>query len=571
MGGGLLNIISYGNQNVILNGNPSKTFFKTVYSKYTNFGMQKFRIDYEGLRSLKLNEDTQLTFKIPRNGDLLMDAFLVFNLPDIWSTMIPPKGDLENENSYTKWKNYEFRWIEHIGTNAIRRVRCLIGGQVIQEFSGEYIKNMAERDFDKSKKDLFHQMIGHDIELYKPENAFGRPSRYPNSYYIATTPTNPLGMSNPSIPGRTIYVPLHFWFMNSPKMSLPMVSLQYNEVTIEVTMRPIRELFTINDVTAINFENNPVQPNFVKEAHSFYRFIQPPPSNFLLESDYKNKVTSWNADIHLVSTFGFVTEEESKVFAKEEQSYLIKTVKEDTVQQITGTNRYRLDSNSLSSNWMWFFRRNDCYQRNQWSNYSNWKYTDKLPYDLVEARTDTYVANSYAFGPGLDFYKPIGDDKIINKGVDRLVNQNFTCPYFTNENRKNIMTKFSIILDGKYREVDFESGVYSFIDKYNYSKGHSNPGLYGYSFSLNTSPQELQPSGAINLSRFKTIELEFSTILPEINPGSSFNTICDEEGTLIGVEQTGSLYQYDYSLFFTEERYNVLRVKSGYAALLYAQ
>ena len=55
MGGGLLNIISYGNQNVILNGNPSKTFFKTVYSKYTNFGMQKFRIDYEGLRSLKLN------------------------------------------------------------------------------------------------------------------------------------------------------------------------------------------------------------------------------------------------------------------------------------------------------------------------------------------------------------------------------------------------------------------------------------------------------------------------------------------------------------------------------------
>ena len=30
MTGGLLNIVSYGNQNVILNGNPKKTFFKAT-------------------------------------------------------------------------------------------------------------------------------------------------------------------------------------------------------------------------------------------------------------------------------------------------------------------------------------------------------------------------------------------------------------------------------------------------------------------------------------------------------------------------------------------------------------
>ena len=48
MAGGLLNIISQGSANVILTGNPSKTFFKTTYSKYTNFGMQKFRLDFDG-------------------------------------------------------------------------------------------------------------------------------------------------------------------------------------------------------------------------------------------------------------------------------------------------------------------------------------------------------------------------------------------------------------------------------------------------------------------------------------------------------------------------------------------
>ena len=46
MAGGLLSLISEGQQSIILYGNPSKTFFKSTYSKITNFGMQKFRVDY---------------------------------------------------------------------------------------------------------------------------------------------------------------------------------------------------------------------------------------------------------------------------------------------------------------------------------------------------------------------------------------------------------------------------------------------------------------------------------------------------------------------------------------------
>ena len=57
MAGGLLNIISSGNNNIFLTGNPCKTFFKVTYVKYTNFGMQNFRIDYSGLRELRPSED----------------------------------------------------------------------------------------------------------------------------------------------------------------------------------------------------------------------------------------------------------------------------------------------------------------------------------------------------------------------------------------------------------------------------------------------------------------------------------------------------------------------------------
>ena len=64
MPGGLLNIISEGSNNVFLTGNPTKTFFNVTYSKYTNFGLQKFRIDYEGSRDLRTTTPSIFKFKI---------------------------------------------------------------------------------------------------------------------------------------------------------------------------------------------------------------------------------------------------------------------------------------------------------------------------------------------------------------------------------------------------------------------------------------------------------------------------------------------------------------------------
>ena len=91
MPGGLLNLIAVGQQNIILNGTPKKTFWKTSYSKYTNFGMQKFRLDFNGSRKLRLNDRSTFTFKYPRYGDLVMDTYLVVNLPHIWSPLYPIK------------------------------------------------------------------------------------------------------------------------------------------------------------------------------------------------------------------------------------------------------------------------------------------------------------------------------------------------------------------------------------------------------------------------------------------------------------------------------------------------
>jgi hypothetical protein len=553
MGGGLLNIISYGNQNIMLNGNPSKTFFKTVYAKYTNFGLQKFRIDYEGQRGLKLNEDTHLTFKLPRHGELLMDSFLVFQLPDIWSPILPP-NTLQDS-----WKPYEFRWISHIGANIIKKAKINIGGTTIQEFSGEYLKNRADRDFSATQKELFEKMIGHEHVLYKPEIAHNRLRRYPHSFYNV----NPI---EPSIRGRTIYVPLHFWFMNSSKMALPMVSLQYHEVYITLELRSIRELFTISDVSKgyDTFTTDPIQPNFNIELHSLYRFLQPPKAVSLDKVNYNTALTSWDSDIHLMTTYAFLTDEESRTFAANEQRYLIKDIYETNQRNITGNRRVRIDTTAMVSSWMFYFKRNDVYKRNQWTNYTNWDYQDVLPSDVIEApRTSDYAVERISIGPGAN-YKTEGGSTILS------ATPYFISPIATIKNIKQILLNLSILLDGKYREFPFGPGIYTYLEKYR-TGSSSKDDVYCYNFCLDPDHSELQPSGAINLSRFKTVELDVSTILPDPNPAASFQVICDTEGTVIGTSQVDQLYIYQYDFYITEERYNLLRIIGGHAGLLYTR
>lgn len=173
MPGGLLNLISYGNQNIYLNGNPSKTFFKTKYAKYTNFGLQKFRIDYDGSRTIRATDNSHYKFRIPRYADLLMDTYIAIRLPYIWSPIYPP------QTTNDAWAPYEFKWIENLGSEIVKEVTISVGGQILQKFSGSYLKNIAERDLDGNKKNIYDEMTGNVTELSDPSNHGNRGERIP--------------------------------------------------------------------------------------------------------------------------------------------------------------------------------------------------------------------------------------------------------------------------------------------------------------------------------------------------------------------------------------------------------
>ena len=558
MAGGLLSLVSQGQQNVILNGNPSKTFWKAVYQKYTNFGLQHFVLNFEGAKTLQLTEDSTFVFKVKRYADLLMDSYLSVELPNIWSPIMPPQTvtNSDGSTSYTPWAPYEFKWIENIGSQMIKQISITCGNQTLQQYSGQYLLSSVQRDFNTDKKALFDQMTGNVPELNDPANAGTRVNAYPNAYYT----TNPAG-AEPSIRGRIIYIPLNSWFGLKTQQAFPLVALQYNELQITVTFRPINELFQIRDV--MDYTNNfpYIQPNFNQYYQQLYRFLQPPPDIELGITSYIDTRTIWNSDINLNCTYCFLSNDEQNLFAKNEQKYLFKQVHENVFYNVTGPNKIQLDSLGLVSSWMWYLQRSDANLRNEWSNYTNWPY-NYIPVDLILAPTDGGYSNPNpppnTIGPGVN---PDGT----------LTGYMITGDY-SMQNIKQILVGLGILLDGQYRENIQPAGIFNYIEKYTRTASNAPEGLYCYNFCLDTSPYNMQPSGAINMNRFNTVEFEFTTVIPQLDPLAQVLTICDPEtGDIIGINKNSwCIYDYNFNLYLMEERINVVTFVGGNAGLMYA-
>ena len=538
MPGGLLNIISVGNANLILTGNPSKTFFKVSYSKYTNFGLQKFRLDYDGLRELRLTEPSKFTFKIKRYADLLMDTYIVVNLPDIWSPVWAAGANTNNQVS-----PYEFKWIENLGAQMIEEIEINCGSQILQRYSGQYLHSTVQRDFTEEKKHLFNKMSGNTPDLNNPSNNPYRvftPPYQPNTYPNAVYTSNSSG-AEPSIRGRSIYIPLNAWFTLDSRCAFPLVALQYQELSINVTLRPMVDLFQVRDVfnSGENFPFIKIRPG--EDQFQMYRFLQTPPSQDISAANYDNKTNTWDADVHLLSTYCFLSEDEKVSFAAQDQAYLIKEVHEYDFLNVVGSQRVKLQSVSgMVSGWMWYFQRNDAFLRNEWSNYTNWAYKNNIPSNIsLDTALNVYKSGNYS-----------------------------------SYNRRHILETLGIVFGGDYREVAMPHGVYDYVEKYTKTQGCAEEGIYCYNFSLNTSPFEYQPSGAVNTGRFKTIELDFTTYKPPIDvDGSTVNIDCDDNGVPIDVSSkpAWALYVYNYNLHVIEERYNIISFVNGNCGLMYAR
>ena len=173
MGGGLLQLVAYGAQDVYLTGNPQITFFKVVYRRHTNFALESIQQTFNGT----VGYGQRVTATVSRNGDLISRAYLVLNVTGS-SGLVP-----------------------YYGLRVVKNAEVEIGGQKIDKHYSDWMYIWNELSMPVGKKEGYFEMVG--------------------------------GKGG-SLNDTSLYVPLEFWFCRNIGLALPLIGLQYHEVKIVV-------------------------------------------------------------------------------------------------------------------------------------------------------------------------------------------------------------------------------------------------------------------------------------------------------------------------------------------------
>jgi hypothetical protein len=193
MGGGLMQLVAYGAQDIYLTGNPQITFFKVVYRRHTNFSMESIQQTWAG----SVGFGNRVTATVSRNGDLVHKMYL--------QTEMLPSG------SHAIACN--------IGTAIVNDVTLEIGGQQIDKHTGHWMETWME--LTNSEPQVAAAVIATDT------------GHVGSSLTQRTTGACGLGGADIGTnDAPTFYVPLQFWFCRNPGLALPLIALQYHEVKV---------------------------------------------------------------------------------------------------------------------------------------------------------------------------------------------------------------------------------------------------------------------------------------------------------------------------------------------------
>jgi len=547
-GGGLFALVAYGAQNVILSGNPDFTYFYKTFRKYAHFAEESVSFSMDGAQDLSYDQPIQLRLKIQRIADLVRDVYFVFNLPDIYCKFISlPQGNRTSQ--------YNFSWVNFIGTHIIQQIGFYIGGQKIQEFDGDYMMIKAQCDLNSNAYQKWQTLVGNVPELYDPVNGlyhggkpsstnsgYGYPLVYNNNGANAST-TIPPNVNRPSISGRRLQIPIPFWFAESTFEALPLVSLQYHECEIQVTLRPIRELYRILDVNGYpvapgyQFHPSPIglQPQNVYYT-SVSNITDVTINNFLTDIGTPVPLlNTWPLQPAIQMTYVYVTDEERAQFSKESLQYLVRQVTAYDFPEVSARQFVELDTHNPIERILVVPRRSDSIlYRNQMDNFTNW--VDPSQYVFVGS--GLYASNGQVFqtdasGNPLSLYS--NDPNVNEYNSTGIVVQN---------GQRNIMSTFTILGDGNPLQEDKPLEYYTQVVPWKYLTGTPDTNLIIYPFAL-ASPG-IQPQGSINSSRIKSFQLDLNV---NALPANTF-------------------YQYDITVYV--ESLNWVTVSSGMGGLKYA-
>ena len=529
MGGGLLQLVAYGAQDVYLTGNPQITFFKVVYRRHTNFALESIQQTFNG----SVGYGSRVTSTIARNGDLISRAYLVIkssanNLCPYFGLRVIKHAEVEiggqkMDKHYADWmyiwnelslpvskKEGYFKMVGGAGSASGYRVKNDTSFTLKQ--GNVTVASLANADVNTTGvivKAKSNSSNGFGLELKIKVDSTGvldvsvhkKGASYKNEdtvftinvkdLFTKTDDTASITINSDGVAAisdeltftltagnfedmtnkdkkelNTLYVPLEFWFCRNVGLALPLIALQYHEVKIN-----------------IQFEDGKKCTNGSNEAL---------PSTSELSA-------------HLWVDYIYLDTDERRKFAQTSHEYLIEQL------QFTGyeslSNKVRLNFNHPVKELIWTIKNNDktINPNENWFNYTN----SEDAIDIMEIIDYEDIKNK--LGPNSKTENPVTGAKLLLNGNDRFTER-----------------------DGMY---------FNLIQPFQHHENiPNNTGINVYSFAL--KPEEHQPSGTLNMSRIDT-----SFISLKYDPNRYTNN------------SVFAIYAINY---------NVLRILSGMGGIAYS-
>jgi hypothetical protein len=460
MGSGIIQLASYGIQDMYFIDNPTITFFKVMYKRHTNFAIESIPQYF----NIKPDFGTRVSCNIAKIGDLIGKIYLLINLPPIGKFI-----DIPNETGSGNSNIATCAWCSNIGYQLIKQIDLEIGGSIIDRHYADWFNIWYEITVPLSKRDGLNKMIG-NIDIL---------TGYTSSKQ-----------------GYLLYIPLIFWFNRFPNLAFPLISAYNTDIKINVEFNSLNNCLILGPTHYITIKENiclfnkgdiiyqvvnnlvyymkfiffdinnsrlyyiKITPEILNQTNLIYSslnmsyFVTPTSSDFLYLNQYKYFPQTINLPLgqsYLLVDYIFLDSPERLKFAKNKHDYLIELLTFDNDKVLYQTNNKIKINYTLLCKEL-FFRCN---------------------YDYIQ---NGYILDTFNY-----------TNSILKSGT-------------------NIINSILILMNGQQRLSQQNSDYFNLIQPYMYHTNQPKTGLNIYSFSI--KPEEFQPSGYCNLSKIEDIEID---------------------------------------------------------------
>ena len=462
MGGGLIQLVSVGFQDLYLSSDPEITFFKMVYKRHTNFSQEPVVQNFNVIP----NFGKRITCNIAHTADLISNIYLYIEIPSI------PSSNTNIE---------KYKWIKKLGFGIINNVELEINGQLIDKLYGDWMNiwSILTTTQDKITEDI---LIGNVPEMYEYSSS-------KNAYKL--------------------YVPLNFYFNRNKGLSLPILSLHLSDIKINVELNSLEDVLIVSPSNYIEIEEYIIH---FKEGDIIKQNVSGTEISAIFNYfDYETKrlyYTKYDNSFGYYSSQSKYSETSYKI--SNEEGYYVMPKSNENTYNISYPN-VTINKSNLIINFLYL----DNLERKKFLNSNHEYLISTLQFSGEKTISNTHVKIKLPFvNPSKEIFWVSQFSKIKNGNIKEKFNYTTKINYLGD----NIIQKSMILNNGQIKSIERNKYFYSYLQSYLYHSSNIEEGINIYNFSLNS--ESYQPMGSMNLSKIDdfSLDLTISSLVSYENP-----------------------------------------------------